>query len=114
MQFRKLPVSLVVALALGTLSGWALPAPTLYALHYQDAPPQRTQTARGKVTTVTDKSFSVEVAKGNDPETLQFIIDKNTQIDGKLEVGVNATVEYRVDETTKKNIAGHVIVNPAQ
>jgi hypothetical protein len=43
--------------------------------------------------------------------TLQFLIDGDTKVEGKLSVGAQATVEYRSEEG--KNIATHVVVAPA-
>ena len=43
--------------------------------------------------------------------TLQFQIDDATKVEGKLEVGTQATVDYRTDEGT--NIALHVVVQPS-
>jgi hypothetical protein len=43
--------------------------------------------------------------------TVQFLVDDKTTVEGKLSVGARATVEYRSSEG--KNIAVHVIVTPA-
>jgi tetrahydrodipicolinate N-succinyltransferase len=42
---------------------------------------------------------------------LQFFIDDTTKVEGKLEVGAKATVDYRTD--AGNNIALHVVVQPA-
>jgi hypothetical protein len=43
--------------------------------------------------------------------TITFFIDDDTKIDGRLEVGSAATVDYRTDGAN--NIAIHVAVRPA-
>jgi hypothetical protein len=48
--------------------------------------------------------------KSQEPVTLKFLIDANTKIDGKLKVGVAATVDYRTQDVN--NIAVHVLVYP--
>jgi hypothetical protein len=40
--------------------------------------------------------------------TLKVLIDDHTKIDGKLQVGSTATVDYRTEEVN--NIAVHVVV----
>jgi hypothetical protein len=42
---------------------------------------------------------------------MEFLIDGNTKVEGKLEVGSQATVEYRSAEG--KNVAVRVVVAPA-
>lgn len=62
----------------------------------------------GKISAIGDASFSVEVKKSQDLVTLQFLIDDTTKVEGRLEVGSQATVDYRTDEGN--NIATHVVV----
>ena len=40
--------------------------------------------------------------------TLKFLIDDHTKIDGTLQVGSKATIDYRTEEVS--NIAVHVVV----
>jgi hypothetical protein len=69
------------------------------------------QSLSGKISSVGDAQFSVDVLKDKDVNTIQFLVDDKTKVDGKLSVGAQATVEYRSD--TGKNIAVRVIVTPA-
>jgi hypothetical protein len=62
----------------------------------------------GKISAIGDASFSVEVKKSQDLVTLQFLIDDTTKVEGRLEVGSTATVDYRTDDGN--NIALHVVV----
>jgi hypothetical protein len=51
------------------------------------------------------------VKKSQDLVTLQFLIDDTTKVEGRLEVGSTATVDYRTDDGN--NIALHVVVQPS-
>jgi hypothetical protein len=64
----------------------------------------------GKISAVGDASFSVDVKKSQDVVTLQFFVDDTTKVEGKLEVGSTATVDYRTD--AGNNIALHVVIQP--
>jgi len=52
----------------------------------------------------------VQVTKDLDMNTVQFLVDDKTKVEGKLAVGAQATVEYR--SNGDKKIAVHVIVTP--
>jgi len=66
----------------------------------------------GKISAIGDASFSVDVKKSQDLVTLQFLIDDTTKVEGRLEVGSIATVDYRTDDGN--NIAAtHVVVQPS-
>jgi hypothetical protein len=66
--------------------------------------------AIGKIASIGDAEFSVQVTKDQDVNTVQFLVDDKTKVEGKLAVGAQATVEYR--SNADKNIAVHVIVTP--
>ena len=66
------------------------------------------QSLSGKITSVGDAAFSLEVTKGQERKTLEFLIDGDTKVEGKLEIGSHATVEYR--SANGKNLAIHVVV----
>jgi hypothetical protein len=65
----------------------------------------------GKISAIGDASFAVEVKKNQELVTLQFLIDDTTKVEGRLEVGAQATVDYRTDDGN--NIATHVVVQPS-
>ena len=65
----------------------------------------------GKISAIGDASFSVDVKKSQDLVTIQFLIDDATKVEGRLEVGTQATVDYRTDDGN--NIATHVVVQPS-
>ncbi len=60
---------------------------------------------------MNDAAFSLEVKKNQDTQTLQFLVDEDTKVSGKLEVGAQASVEYRT--TGDRNIAANAMVQPA-
>lgn len=71
------------------------------------------QSVSGKIISVGDAMFSLSVAQQNDQkaQTVQFLIDDKTRMEGKLAVGAQAMVEYRSD--SGQNIAVHVVVTPS-
>ena len=64
----------------------------------------------GKISSIGDASFAVDVKNSQKGVTLQFLVDDSTKVEGKLEVGATATVDYRTD--AGNNIALHVVVRP--
>jgi hypothetical protein len=107
MRFRT-----ILSLAVLLLTGFAVtkrPAPlpvkqaAIMVLPALDRPP-----ASGQIASVGDASFTLEVKKSKDPQTVQFVVDENTKVGGKLAVGAQAVVEYRSEDD--KNIATHVVV----
>ena len=75
------------------------------------APTPNNRSITGKITAVGDAEFSLEVAKGDKQESMRFLVDGDTKVQGKLEVGAQASVEYRTEE--EHNIAVRVVVTPA-
>jgi hypothetical protein len=65
----------------------------------------------GKVATVNDSQFTLELRRNQNPNKLEFVIDSNTKIEGKLAVGTQATVDYRAEG--HQLVATHVVVLPA-
>jgi hypothetical protein len=92
-----------------TVAAWSTPYPDRLVAGPLLPTPDN-ESLSGKISSVGDASFSVEVMKNQKPNTVQFQIDGNTNVEGKLTVGAQATVEYRSDEG--KNIAVRVIVTP--
>jgi hypothetical protein len=106
MFIRKVLVTAFAAFALVCASSWAATASHLAAIESQQQ--ADTQSVSGKVLTVGDGTFSIEVQKGTDPEKVEFVTDKNTKIEGKLQVGSTASVDYRTEN--KRNVAVRVVV----
>jgi hypothetical protein len=85
-----------------SLAGLLLSGIALHArpAQQQSQPKQRneqTKTASGKVTDIASdkKSFTIEVIDGNSKHTMQFVLDGNTQVQGKVSVGTDTTVEFQ-------------------
>ena len=99
MRFRTSMFLITLFVACCTIAAWSTPLSA------------GTQSLSGKIATIGDAEFSVQVTKDQDVKTVQFLVDDKTRVEGKLAVGAQATVEYR--SNADKNIAVHVIVTPA-
>lgn len=109
--------SLVLAAAI-----WALPAGNVAKSTANTQAGAQTQSVSGKIASVEKTSFTLTVAadrmssQSQEPKqessakTMAFQVDKNTTIDGKLQVGANADVTY--GEEGGSNIAISVRVTP--
>jgi hypothetical protein len=69
------------------------------------------QSVAGRISALGDASFTVDVLKNREKQTLEFQVDGNTKVEGKLAIGAQASIEYRSD--AGKNIAVRVVVTPA-
>jgi hypothetical protein len=61
-------------------------------------PPPSTQTVSGKVASIGNggTSFTLEVSGSDtDKNTLNFLVDKNTRVQGQVKQGSRVTVEYQ-------------------
>src|SRR5690348_2507786 len=96
----------------------ALPVtlPNTAVTHEQTA--AATQSVSGKIASVEKTSFTLSIGPSHtmgqqllqdSPKSMTFQIDKNTTVDGKLQVGATADVTYREDGG--KNIAISVRVS---
>jgi hypothetical protein len=58
---------------------------------------QATKSVTGKVTTVgaQGKSFAVEVEAGGSKQTMEFVVDKNTEVAGQVRAGTTVVVDYQ-------------------
>ena len=99
MRFRTSMFLITMFVACCTIAAWSTPLTA------------DTQSLSGRIATIGDGEFSVQVTKDQDVKTVQFLVDDKTKVEGKLAVGAQATVEYR--SNADKNIAVHVIVTPA-
>jgi len=83
----------------------------------QEQAPQA-QTVSGKIASVDKSSFTLTVStntssrqlatEAGGAKTMHFQIDKNTTIEGQLQVGANADVTYRQDGGNNIAISVHV------
>jgi hypothetical protein len=101
-MIRKLFVAIAMAglLSLGTpLSVHSVRAPS------QSDPADKqerkaTKSVSGKVTKIRNSghSLSLQVA-GQDKSTMEFVVDRNTQVNGQVREGTDVTVEYQAMES---------------
>jgi hypothetical protein len=58
---------------------------------------QATKSITGKVASIGDqgKSFALEVSDGSSKKTMNFVVDKNTQVQGRVTEGTIVAVEYQ-------------------
>ena len=100
-----------------SLAGLMLSGMALHARQSQQEPQSRqepqakqrneqTKSTSGKVTDIASdkKSFTLEVSDGNTKHAMQFVLDANTQVQGKVSVGTDATVEFQ-STSDGKNLA---------
>ena len=109
MRFRTALFLATLFLACFTVAAWSAPVPDRLAPSDPQPTPEN-QSLSGKIASIGDAAFAVEVAKGKDVNTVQFMVDEQTKVEGKLAVGAQATVEYR--SNADKHIAVHVVVVP--
>jgi hypothetical protein len=107
MRFRTALCLATLFLTCFTVAAWSMPIPD-QPMPSDRQPVPDTQSISGKISSIDDAAFALEVAKGKDVSTVQFLVDESTKVDGKLTVGAQATVEYR--SNGGKNVAVHVVV----
>jgi hypothetical protein len=101
----KLILSAMASLILvAAVCGLPVTLPTTPAGHEQTA---KAQSVSGKIASVEKTSFTLTVGPGHETthpghqlqdlsaKSMTFQIDKNTTVDGKLQVGADAEVTYR-------------------
>lgn len=93
-----------------TVASWATPVSDRLGLA-NSVPAADNPSQSGKIASIGDAAFSLEVTTGQERKTVEFLVDDDTKVEGKLKVGSQASVEYR--SADGKNIAIHVVVTPA-
>jgi hypothetical protein len=94
-----------------TLAVFAQPLPANAAGYSTSRAPEN-QSVSGQIASVGDAVFAISITKNNQaPQTVEFLVDDKTKVEGKLTVGAQAVVEYRSD--SGKNVATRVVVTPA-
>jgi Domain of unknown function (DUF5666) len=58
---------------------------------------QAAKSVTGKVTDIADSghSFTVDTGAGESKQTMKFVVDKNTQVQGQVKVGTMVAVDYQ-------------------
>jgi hypothetical protein len=109
MRFRSSMFLATLYLICFTIAAWSTPvAPQPGAGAPQPMPDN--QSLSGEIASVGNAKFSVRGTKDQDVNTVQFLVDDKTKMEGKLTVGAQATVEYCSSEGG--NIAVRVVVTP--
>jgi aspartyl/asparaginyl-tRNA synthetase len=74
-----------------------VPAMAHKATTQDEGKQQATKSVTGKVASIGDqgKSFALEVNDGSSKKTMNFVVDKNTQVQGRVTEGTIVAVEYQ-------------------
>src|ERR1700739_989207 len=110
MRFRTSLFLITLFVPCFTTAAWSTPLPP-HLRQVPGNPRPMTNCCRGKSHLLGDAELSVRVTKDQDVNTVQFLADDKTKVEGKFDAGAQATVEYR--SNADKNIAVHVIVTPS-
>jgi len=109
MRFRTLVVIDAVFLLTLAIAVWSRPLPATLDSLLSPAP--EAHSISGKIAAVGQSQFALDILKDRKPDIVHFVIDENTAVAGKLVVGAEAAVDYRVDGD--KMIAIHVVITQA-
>lgn len=110
MRFRAVFSVVTLFVVCFMVAAWAAPVPDrLIPVGLAPTPDKASQS--GKIASIGDAEFSLEVTNGQERKTIKFLVDGDTKVEGKLKIGAQATVEYRSADGRK--IAIHVVVRPA-
>ena len=118
MNLRRIVFATLASLVL-VAALWAMPpaSDNIRTTAIAQQTPAAPLSVSGKITAVTKDSFTLAVAgqtgqqfaqEAPRPKSMTFVVDKNTTIEGKLQVNANADVTYRVDNGRNIAISVHV------
>lgn len=111
MRFRTILTLAALFLACFTLGAFVQPLPAKDAGSGASRAAEN-QSVSGQIASVGDAVFTVSTKKDDQgQQTVEFLVDDKTKVDGKLTIGAQVLVEYRSD--SGKNIAVHVVVTPS-
>lgn len=110
MRLRTALTLATLFLVFFTIATWATPVPDRLISDRVSSPDDK-QSLAGKIISVSDAAFSLEITKNQEHRIIEFQVDGDTKVEGKLAVGSQATVEYR--SNGGNNIAVRVVVTPA-
>lgn len=111
MRFRTILSLATLFLTCFTIAVWSQPV-AAHPAAGAAGPEAEKRSIAGRISAVDDATFSVDVVKENKTkQTLKFLVDKSTTVEGMLAVGSRARVEYRADGGN--NLALHVVVTPS-
>ena len=108
MRFR--PITLVRALLFLSLiqfvAGLSASFPSML---YAESP--QSSSVSGKVAAFSERQLTLSVGRERILNTLAFVVDGNTKIEGALVVGAQATVDYRTEG--EHFVATRIVATPA-
>ena len=111
MRFRTILCLATFFLTCFTVAVWSQPLPAQPDGNSSNSAVEN-QSLSGRISSVSDGSFAVDVVKDNGPQkTVEFLVNDKTKVEGKLTIGAQAMVEYRTDGG--RNVAVHVVVTQA-
>ena len=111
MRLRAILTLATLFMTCFTLAVFAQPLHRIGGAARTDRRPEN-QSVSGQIASVGDAAFAIHITKDKQsPETVEFLLDDKTTVEGKLTIGAQALVEYRSD--SGRNIAVHVVVTPA-
>lgn len=105
---RKFLLSAALLSAGVILAGALARTQPILAAPQADEQTQATKSVSGTVVSIGDKgrSFAVEVNEGDKKQTLQFVVDQETQVQGQVKVGTPVKVEYvaKADQNVARTV----------
>jgi len=108
MRFRAAVSLATFFLLCFAISLWSAPIPVEMGPSRNSPEPS---SVSGTIANVNTSQFTLSLNRNQNPNKLEFVIDSNTRIDGKLAVGSQATVDFRAEG--QQLIATRVLVLPA-
>jgi hypothetical protein len=108
MRFRTAVSIATFFLLCFAISLWSVPAPAEVGPLRNTPEPS---SVSGRIANVNTSQFTLSLNRNQNPNKLEFVIDANTKIEGKLAIGSQATVDYRAEG--QQLVATHVVVLPA-
>src|SRR5438445_12017218 len=110
MRFRTALCLATLFLACFTVAAWSAPVPDRLAPSDPQPTPEN-QSLAGKIASIGDAAFALEVTKGKDINTVHFLVDEQTKVEGKLAVVAQVTVDYRSNAAKNIDVHGLVVAN---
>jgi hypothetical protein len=108
MRFRTAVSIATFFLLCFAISLWSVPVPAeVVPLRNTPEP----SSVFGTIADLNASRFTLSLNRNQNPSKLEFVIDPNTKVEGKLTVGTRATIDYRAEG--QQLVAIHITVLPA-
>ncbi len=82
MRFRTALCLATLFLACFTVAAWSTQVPDRLVLIGRQPAPEN-QSLSGKIASINDAAFALEVAEGKDVNIVKFLVDDDTKVEGK-------------------------------